>query len=130
VTEEVPARLGWVQVDCADPEALARFWGDLLGVGVDGRVGSSPVGPRYVVLERQAGSGVALSFQWVPEAKRVKNRLHLDVVAAQGLERAARLVEELGGSRAPGADFDEDGWQWRVMTDPEGNEFCLVPQSE
>jgi predicted enzyme related to lactoylglutathione lyase len=129
-TDDVRARVGWIQVDCGDPERLARFWGALLGVGIDGRIGSSPAGPRYLVLERQRDSGVALSFQWVPEPKRVKNRLHLDVTAVGGLEEVTRLVEELGGFREPDGDFAEGGWQWRVMVDPEGNEFCLVPPSE
>jgi hypothetical protein len=35
-------------------------------------------------------------------------------------------VEPLGGTRAPDIDFSEYGYDWRVMTDPEGNEFCLV----
>jgi predicted enzyme related to lactoylglutathione lyase len=79
------------------------------------------------VLEQPHEGSVALSFQWVPEAKASKNRLHLDLVAVQGLETATRLVEELGGSRHPKGEFSEHGWTWRVMSDPEGNEFCLIP---
>ena len=127
---EPPGKLAWIQVDCRDPERLARFWARLLDVEVDERTGSSPVGPRFVVLQPQAGTGIAVSFQWVPEPKRSKNRLHLDLVAVQGLEHVSRLVEELGGSRSQEGDFDEHGWKWRVMADPEGNEFCLVPGDE
>jgi len=117
-------------VDSADPEHLARFWAALLDVEVEERTGSGPLGPRYVVLYPQEGAQVALSIQWVPEPKRSKNRLHLDVVAVHGLEEVTRLVEELGGSRRPDADFAEHGWNWRVMADPEGNEFCLIPARE
>ena len=120
-------RLGWVQIDCRDPEDLARFWGVLLGVEIRERVGSSPVGPRYVVLEPRPGSDVAVAFQWVPEVKTVKNRLHLDVVAEAGLEEVTRRVKELGGARHPWGDQEDEHWRWRVMTDPEGNEFCLIP---
>jgi Glyoxalase-like domain len=78
----------------------------------------------------QAGTGIAISFQWVPEPKRSKNRLHLDPIATQGLERVSRLVEQVGGSRSQRGDFDEHGWKWRLMADPEGNEFCLVPADD
>jgi hypothetical protein len=44
------------------------------------------------------------------------------------LEVLTELVERLGGSRQPGGDFSEHGWAWRVVADPEGNEFCLVPE--
>jgi predicted O-methyltransferase YrrM len=114
-----------------DPEPLARFWTQLLGFEIDGRVGSSPVRPRYVVERPPPVTGVALSFQWVPEPKRAKNRVHLDVVAAHGLERFTRIVEELGGSRASQGAFDEHGWRWRVMTDPQGTSSALpLPSSD
>jgi predicted enzyme related to lactoylglutathione lyase len=33
----------------------------------------------------------------------------------------------LGGRRRrPDADFNEYGFRWRTMADPEGNEFCLI----
>ena len=75
-------------------------------------------------------------FQRVPEGKTVKNRLHLDVRAAPGLEgeermsaleaEASRLVA-LGATRAyrvePDTETMESGFI--TMHDPEGNEFCL-----
>ncbi|MEI2642805.1 MAG: VOC family protein [Candidatus Nanopelagicales bacterium] len=74
-------------------------------------------------------------FQRVPEAKQVKNRLHLDVRAAPGLQgdermaaleaHAQRLVA-LGAVRVarfePTPPLDAGHI---VMADPEGNEFCL-----
>jgi hypothetical protein len=98
-----------------------------LDVDVEERVGESPAGPRYVVLKPQVEADVALAFQWVPEEKRVKNRVHLDVSAEGRIEEVTELVKRLGGSRAPTGDFREHGWKWRVMSDPEGNEFCLLP---
>ena len=61
-------------------------------------------------------------FARVPEAKTAKNRLHLDLVAADVEAEVARLVA-LGASRQ--ADVDEYGYTWTVMIDPEGNEFCV-----
>jgi hypothetical protein len=46
------------------------------------------------------------------------------------LERVSQLVEQLGGARSQRGDFDEHGWKWRLMADPEGNEFCLVPADD
>jgi predicted enzyme related to lactoylglutathione lyase len=129
--QDTPGRLAWVQVDATDPEGQAAFWGALLQVEIEERTGETPNGTaRYVVLQPQAGTGVGLCFQWVPEAKRVKNRLHLDVVAERGLEPLTDLAESLGGSRVPDGDFSEHGWRWRAMLDPEGNEFCLILSEE
>jgi hypothetical protein len=63
-------------------------------------------------------------FQLVPEAKTVKNRVHLDVwVGAEKVE--AERVRLIGR----GARFLHRGRQgphaWVTMADPEGNEFCL-----
>jgi hypothetical protein len=61
-------------------------------------------------------------FARVPESKTVKNRVHLDVIAADTEVEIARLVE-LGATRI--ADRDEYGYAWTLLADPEGNEFDL-----
>ena len=67
-----------------------------------------------------------VSFQRVPEPKVVKNRVHMDIVV-DDIEIATSRIVELGGRRRrPDADFDEYGFCWRTMADPEGNEFCLI----
>ena len=62
-------------------------------------------------------------FAKVPEGKSAKNRMHLDLAAADREAEVARLVE-LGATRV--TDMDEWGYQWTVMQDPEGNEFCVA----
>ena len=42
------------------------------------------------------------------------------------IDRAAALVEALGGRKLQETDVHEYGYSWRVMADPEGNEFCLI----
>ncbi|GHC80148.1 hypothetical protein GCM10007079_18900 [Nocardiopsis terrae] len=86
-------------------------------------------------LEDPQGRGPRLFFQQVPEDKVAKNRVHLDVRAAPGLrgqERMGALEAEcerlvaLGAARVRRHEPDppmEEGFI--VMTDPEGNEFCL-----
>ena len=114
--------LGWIQVDCADPTALARFWSEVLGFPIDDETLGEPV--QYVSLVGPRGHA-QVSFQRVPEPKAGKNRLHLDVVT-DDLETAADRVEALGGSRAEPDPRHEYGYDFRVMADPEGNEFCLI----
>jgi predicted enzyme related to lactoylglutathione lyase len=107
--------LGIVIIDCADPERLATFWGELLGRKITHRE------ERYVGLEWAPRFGAGLVFQRVSEPKTGKNRVHPDVICADVQATAAR-VETLGGRRAEGYG---DG-RFVVMLDPENNEFCLV----
>ena len=103
-----------VIIDCEDPERLAAFWAAVLDRPVSGRQGP------YVWLARENGLGVG--FQRVSEPKRGKNRVHIDVAFAD-VPAAVRTVEGLGGRRVGG--YEDCGFL--VMADPEGNEFCLIP---
>jgi predicted enzyme related to lactoylglutathione lyase len=113
-------RWGWLQIDARDPERLAAFWSEVLGTSVD----EDDAPPAYVCL-RSVGRAPVICFQRVPEPKSVKNRLHIDI-AVEDMEAATKRIEELGGTRHPWGDRTEGSWSWRVMLDPEGNEFCLV----
>jgi catechol 2,3-dioxygenase-like lactoylglutathione lyase family enzyme len=138
-----------VTFDCADPDALCRFWVEVLGYQQqppppgfatwDAFLESIDV-PVALRNERSAavpveGTGPRLFFQKVPEGKTVKNRVHLDVRAAPGIEGAERMavleaeakrLAALGATRVarhePGVDLSAGHI---VMADPEGNEFCL-----
>lgn len=86
-------------------------------------------------LEDPQGDGPRLYFQHVPEGKAAKNRIHLDIRTAPGLrgeERMRALETECDRLRALGAHRLERyepappmSMGFIVMTDPEGNEFCL-----
>ncbi|MGI8723263.1 MAG: VOC family protein [Geodermatophilaceae bacterium] len=68
-------------------------------------------------------------FIKVPERKTAKNRMHLDLRMEKSVPRSlevARLVD-LGATHI--ADKDEWGHSWAVLTDPEGNEFCVAANS-
>ncbi|WP_329203531.1 VOC family protein [Streptomyces sp. NBC_01435] len=112
----------------ADPLAA---WDDfLVRIGV-------PEGQRNSksAIEDPDGQGPRVFFQQVPEGKAAKNRVHLDVRAAPGLhgeERMAALEAECDRLVALGAKRvrrDEPtpplSAGFLVLTDPEGNEFCL-----
>ncbi|MGK5627530.1 VOC family protein [Streptomyces sp. URMC 123] len=103
-------------VDCREPASLVRFWAALLGgTPVDREADWSYVDPPG--FRR-------LAFQRVPEAKTVKNRLHLDL-DVEDLTAATERAEELGAIRVGARVTDEQG-TFQVLLDPEGNEFCLL----
>jgi hypothetical protein len=146
-----------VTFDAHDPRALSTFWRDVLGYvhpgppGVEVPEGTDPLDAwdeflgRVGVPEDQrndasaiedpAGTGPRVFFQRVPESKTAKNRVHLDVRAAPGLqgeERMAALEAECERVVALGATrvrrFEPDppmSLGFIVMQDPEGNEWCL-----
>ena len=116
-----------VTIDCSDPMTLARFWGLIFDTKVDWV--SSNADPRYIDLEVVPGVVPRLRFQRVPEAKSMKNRLHLDLLVDDPEDACAR-IEELGGRRSVEEPFTEYGFTWIVMQDPEGNEFCIGPLSD
>ena len=112
------ATLGLV-LDCADAGELAEFWAPALGftnVWADG---------GYVLLLDPNEVEPRLLLQQVDEPKPGKNRLHFDLHTADVDGEVARL-EGLGAVR--GQRFEEHGTHWTVMTDPEGNEFCVCYQ--
>jgi predicted enzyme related to lactoylglutathione lyase len=101
-------------------------WCGLLGVQVD-----TTVGEGEFVIPSPTKDGLTVGFQRVPEAKTGKNRVHLDLVV-DDLDAATAEVEQLGGRwLEPGTTRELEGFQWRCMADPEGNEFDLdVPPSD
>ncbi len=113
-------KISHVMIDARDPEGLARFWTALLETEVVSRFDEG----RFVFLA-SADQGVAIGIQRVPEAKVTKNRVHVDI-EVDDLEAWTRWVRQHGGARV--ADHQAAGIHWRIMADPEGNEFCLVPR--
>jgi hypothetical protein len=105
-----------VVIDCHDPVQLAEFWQRMLGGYV---VRQSH---EWVALEPP--TGITVSFQLVPEAKTVKNRVHLDVDVGD-MEEAVAVAIEAGARRIGEVVYDELGG-FQVMSDPEGNEFCFI----
>jgi predicted enzyme related to lactoylglutathione lyase len=109
--------LGYIIVDCQDNERLASFWSAVLGLEIAER--SHP----YIDLATSADGAPVISFQQVDEPKTVKNRLHLDI-KVENLQLATEKIQAIGGRLLQ--ECFEEPFEWRVMTDPEENEFCLV----
>ena len=103
-----------VTIDAADPEKLAAWWAEALGWRLDGTLCHSPGGG----LQR-------LEFMGVPEAKRVKNRVHIDF-GADDVQAAVDRLVAMGATIAWEEDFPPElHYRNLVLRDPEGNEFCV-----
>jgi Glyoxalase-like domain len=126
------ARIRDVVFDCRHPASLARFWAAALdgyavapydeaelarlrANGID-----DPEDDPTVLVEPSSGTGPRLWFQLVPEAKQVKNRVHLDLASADVRGEAERLTRL-------GARVLAEPGPWLTMADPEGNEFDVTP---
>ena len=109
-------------VDAEDPARLARWWAAALGY----RITSEE--PDRVEIRRSAGEQPGLVFVPVGEPKHAKNRLHLDLRPSDREAEVERLVDM--GARHTETGLPE-GAGWTVLTDPEGNEFCvLAPRTD
>jgi Glyoxalase-like domain len=105
-------------VDSDDHLRVADFWVAALGYREleAGQDGVEIVGDR--------DGDPMLSFVRVPEAKTVKNRIHLDVRPTGSM---AEEVDRVTGLGATVRGFIEEGGSfWTQMRDPEGNEFCVL----
>lgn len=116
--------------DSRHPASIARFWAAaiddyqvapyddaelarLRNIGID-----DPEDDPAVLVEPVTGRGPRLFFQLVPEARTVKNRVHLDLQAPDA-DAEADLLTRLGArvlARYEG---------WITLADPEDNEFCI-----
>ncbi len=120
-----------VVVDAEDPARLARWWAEAL----DYRIVHEE--PDEVEIRRTPDETPGILFTAVPEAKSVKNRLHLDVNVGgphgtpeeERRQRVRAAVDRLVAAGATEVEERSD-WssRWVVMLDPEGNEFCVQPE--
>jgi predicted enzyme related to lactoylglutathione lyase len=115
------ARMRTIVLDCPDPLALARFYGELLGWEV------TYADDEWVNL---AGPGGKLSFQLAPDyvaptwpGPGVPQQFHVDVTV-DDVEAAEEAVLSLGATKTEEQPGVPDG-NWRVYLDPAGHPFCL-----
>lgn len=137
-----------IVIDAGSPAVLAEFWSIALGYRLDDpppgfetwedALAASDLPPERwddaSAINDPHGPGPRVFFQKVPEAKQVKNRLHLDVGIGRGIddpeqrwETVQGHVERLVGAGATVVDERHGDWgeRWMVLLDPEGNEFCV-----
>jgi Glyoxalase-like domain len=117
------ARVRNITFDCANPSALAGFWSQVTGYREDPEDPNLPEDQEAALVGPDGQAN--LLFIRVPEAKTVKNRVHVDLMPTDRTrdEEVARLLG-LGATLV--ADHRRpDGTGWAVLADPEGNEFCV-----
>lgn len=121
------SRLTEVVVDCHDPRVVAAFWAKALGyvpIRQEEDVVEIAAWEPTVGAVQAAATPPTLLFVRVPERKQVKNRLHLDLTPIDRSRDAE--VTRLLGLGARHADLGQGERSWVVLTDPEGNEFCVL----
>jgi hypothetical protein len=125
------AKLRQIVVDCRHPASLARFWAAVLDgyevlayddeeVARLATLGLTPETDPFVVV---VGPGPEFGFQLVEVVDLPKKPMHIDISAADRDAEVARLVR-LGATVKE--RFDDHTW----MLDPEGNDFCVIDNSE
>lgn len=105
-------------LDVADLDVQTAFWCGALGYEHRGDAG------QYRAISDPTGAGPRMLLQRVDDVKAGKNRLHIDIHVV-GVEAEAARLEALGATITD--RVAENGIEWVVMADPEGNEFCIVP---
>jgi len=109
--------LGMITVDTTDALSLAHWWADQL----DGTIEQENDG--WYVTVGLPGLAQKISFQKVSDPSPGKNRLHLDLGAPELEAETDRLISAgaalLERHEMPG------GFRWNVLTDPDGNQFCV-----
>ena len=118
MAEDLIPRIRSVVINTTDEERLAKFWSELLGVEVVQRAHG------FIWLKPQRPGAFSIAFQNVDHPTEGRRRLHLDT-SVSDVEAATARIIEMGGSHVE--DHEVPGFAWRVMADPDGNEFCIAP---
>lgn len=114
--------LVWEQVvvDSSDPRSLGRWWADALGWVVTYDTADE------FEIRQHADALPGLLFVAVRDVKAGKNRLHIDLRPDDQAAEVDRFLL-LGAQRV---DVGQGDVPWVVLTDPEGNEFCVLRRSD
>ena len=109
-----------ISFDPHDAAQLAHFWAQALHRTVND---SATEDFASIGADTDSRLGAVLMFHKVPEAKTVKNRVHIDLQATDVLTEAGRLT---GLVAQQIRSLAENNNRWISLRDPEGNEFDLV----
>ena len=106
-----------VTFDARDARSLATWWARQTG----GEVVADHDG-WFLMVSGGPGAGPTLGFQQVTEPTPGKNKIHLDLVAA---DRELEVDRLLADGALEVARHETSGFTWVVLSDPEGNQFCV-----
>jgi hypothetical protein len=111
----VTIRIGSTVINCADLEAMTRFWSQALHLTPS----STEPDDDFRVLR---GARVNLSLQLADTPVTARDQMHLDLYTDDQAGEVERLIG-LGATYVRHSQDPDDDFV--VLTDPEGNEFCV-----
>ncbi|HEU5420997.1 MAG TPA: VOC family protein [Streptosporangiaceae bacterium] len=116
-------RFSQLVLKCRDLDALARFWCEVLDfIELDREQDVYiEIGPR----EGFGGPQPTIFLIRNDEPKNERARLHIDVNPTDR-DQDAELERLLAAGARPVDIGQPADASWHVLTDPEGNEFCLL----
>ncbi len=116
------SRICYITIDVNDFDKAVEFYSKAFNAELEGfpTTGNSDTVYRRLKIP---GSDIRLLLQLVPEEKACKTRVHLDIESDDIDAEADRLVK-LGARKHK--YMDERGFQFWIMFDPFGNEFCVL----
>ncbi len=118
------SRISHTTFDCRDAYELSSFWAKVLQYTDVPDDPNEPGDEECMIVDPLEVQ--RLLFIEVPETKRVKNRVHLDLVPVDRTrDEEIKRVLALGAT-ALDDRRRADGTGWLVLADPEGNEFCIL----
>lgn len=104
-------QLSGIAIDVNDLEVMLPFWQAVTGY-------EAKSGEDWAFLAGSADGTAGVFLQVVPELRAGKNRLHIDLTADD-------VAAEVGRITALGAGTVAVHDRWTVLSDPEGNQFCV-----
>ena len=130
-----------ITIDCDDAGRMVEFWSVALGYVAE----PPPAGylswedflrANDIVIPRAGtigaivdpdDAGPRILFMRVPDRRRCGRQIHLDVRAGNDDVAKKTKIAELAAAGATAIRrVDDRGQWWMVMSDPEGNEFCVT----
>ncbi|MEU5402973.1 VOC family protein [Streptomyces sp. NPDC005963] len=120
-----------VNIKALDHSAVGRFWAEALGWSAYGGASgvTTYVGPTGGLVWPDPVS-IGIDVVAVPEGKTpTKNRVHLDLATTSAVHQT-ELIARLKALGATPAHVGQGDVPWTVLTDLEGNEFCVLEPRE
>lgn len=110
-------KIGSVVIDCNNFDRMAAFWQEALHY-----VPKEPAEHGWVILKDPSGRSPNVSVNQKNKPLSGKIRLHLDLYTSDQRAEVERLLK-IGATivRRP-----EKGEDFVILSDPEGNHFCVV----
>ena len=115
------AQIATVMLNSEEPEKLVEFWSKILAVSAHPHDAQT----EHIWLFPQREGGVKLGFQRVAKRVSSTHELHLDI-AVDDLDETEQLVIESGGRHIKTTKLGS-GFEWRILEDRDGNQFCIFP---